>query len=108
MELTAGGKNLAERKNQRRIFQGGAQSPLQFIIAMMPLNHILRKCTTVYKLSRSQEKINPLKYIDEITLFIKTGNEIKTLTHAVRIRSQDILMEFGIEKCALLVMKSGK
>ena len=28
--------------------------------------------------------------------------------HTVRIYSQDIGMEFGIEKCALLVMKSGK
>ncbi len=27
---------------------------------------------------------------------------------AVRIYSQDIGMEFGIEKCAMLVMKSGK
>ena len=31
-----------------------------------------------------------------------------TLIHAVRIYSQDIGMEFGIEKCAMLVMKSGK
>ena len=30
------------------------------------------------------------------------------LIHAVRICSQDIGMEFGIEKCAILVMKSGK
>ena len=32
----------------------------------------------------------------------------ETLIHAVRIFSQDIGMEFGIEKCAMLVMKSGK
>ena len=30
------------------------------------------------------------------------------LIHAVRIYSQDIGMEFGIEKCAMLVTKSGK
>ena len=30
------------------------------------------------------------------------------LIHAVRIHSQDLGMEFGIEKCAKLVMKSGK
>ena len=30
------------------------------------------------------------------------------LMHAVRIYSQDIGMEFGIEKCATLVVKSGK
>ena len=45
VELTTGGKSLAETKIQRGIFQGDALSPLLFIIAMMPLNHILRKCT---------------------------------------------------------------
>ena len=34
--------------------------------------------------------------------------KLETLIHAVRIYSQDIGMEFGIEKCAMLVMKSGK
>ena len=34
--------------------------------------------------------------------------ELDTLTHAVRIYSQDIGMEFGMEKCAMRVMKSGK
>ena len=44
LEQTAGGRSLAETKIQRGIFQGDALSPLLFIIAMMPLNHILRKC----------------------------------------------------------------
>ena len=38
----------------------------------------------------------------------KNEKELETLIHAVRIFSQDIGMEFGQEKCALLVMKSGK
>ena len=45
VELTAGGRSIAETKIQRGIFLGDALSPLQFITAMMPLNHILRKCT---------------------------------------------------------------
>ena len=32
-------------------------------------------------------------------------SELETLKHAVRIYSQDIGMEFGTEKCAILVMK---
>ena len=107
VELTAG-RRLAEAKILRGIFQGDALSPLLFIIAMMPLNHILRKCTAGYKLSRSQEKINHLMYMDDTKLFAKNEKEQETLIHTVRIYSQDIGMEFGIEKCAILVMKSGK
>ena len=46
-------------------------------------------------------------YVD-IKLFAKNEKELETLIHAVRIYSQDIGMEFGIEKCAVLVIKSGK
>ena len=108
VQLTAGGRSLAETKIQRGIFQGDALSPLLFIISMMPLNHILRKCMDGYKLSGLQEKINHLMYIDDIKLFAKNDKELETLIHNVRIYSQDIGMEFGIEKCAMLVTKSGK
>ena len=47
-------------------------------------------------------------YMDDIKLFAKNEKELEILIHAVRIYSQDIGMEFGIEKCAMLVMKSGK
>ena len=39
---------------------------------------------------------------------MKKTNKLETLIHAIRIYSQDIGMENGIEKCAMLVMKSGK
>ena len=71
VDLTAGGRSIAETKIQRGIFLGDALSPLLFIIAMMPLNHILRKCVAGYKLSRSQEKINHLMYMDDNKLFAK-------------------------------------
>ena len=108
VELTAGGRRLSEAKIQRGIFQGDALSRLLFIIAMMPLNHILLKCTDGYKLSRSQETVNHLMYMDDIKLFAKNEKELETLINTVRIYSRDIGMEFGIEKCAMLVMKSGK
>ena len=71
VELTAGGKSLAETKFQRGIFQGGVLSPLLFIIAMITLNHKLKKYTAGYKLSRSQEKVNHLMYMDDIKLSAK-------------------------------------
>ena len=75
VELITGGKSLAKAKIQRGIFQGDVLSPLLFIIAMIPLNHILRKCTAGYKLSKSEEKIHHLMYKDDIKLFAKNKKE---------------------------------
>ena len=47
-------------------------------------------------------------YIDDIKLFVKNEQELENLIQTVKIYSQDIKMEFGIGKCAMLVMKSGK
>ena len=47
-------------------------------------------------------------YMNDIKLLAKNEKELETLINAVRIYSQDIGMEFGIEKCAMLVKKSGK
>ena len=46
--------------------------------------------------------------MDDFKLFAKNDKELETLIHAVRIYSQDIGMEFGKEKCAMLVIKNGK
>ena len=47
-------------------------------------------------------------YMDDLKLFAKKEKELETLIHAVRIKSYDIRLEFGIEKCAMLVRKSGE
>ena len=47
-------------------------------------------------------------YMDDIKVLAKTEKGLETLTDTVRIYSQYIGMEFGIEKCAKLVIKSGK
>ena len=108
VELTAGGRCLTEVKVQRVIFQGAALSLMLFIIAMMTLNHILRKFTAEYKLIKSKEKMSHLMYMDDIKLFAKNEKELETLIYAVRIYSQVIAIECDIEKCAILVMKSNK
>ena len=104
VELTGGGRSLAETNIQRGIFQGDALSPLLVIIAMMPLDYVLRKCTTGSKLSRWQEKINHLMYMDDIKLFAKNENDLETSIDAVRIYTQDT----GMDIWYLLAMKSDK
>ena len=48
VELTAGGRSLADANVQSGMFQRDVLSPLLFIIAIMLPNHILRKCTAGY------------------------------------------------------------
>ena len=43
-----------------------------------------------------------------IKLFAKNEKDFETLIHAVRIYSQNIGLEFGIKKCAMLIMKIRK
>ena len=48
-------------------------------------------------------------HMDDIKLFAENGEKnLKTLIHTIRIYSQRIGMEFGIEKCTMLIMRSGK
>ena len=46
---------------------------------MMPFNYILRKGTAGYKLSKSQEKIHHLMYMDDIKLLAKNEKELEIL-----------------------------
>ena len=101
VEVTAGGKTSAEVKED-------VLSLILFVIAMMPLDYISRKCTEGYKLIKSQEKINPLMYMDDIKQFTKNEKELGTLIQTIRIYSQDKGIKFSIEKCPVLIMKSGK
>ena len=73
----------------------------------MSLNQILSKCKNRYKLHRLQEKINHLIYMDNIKLLAKNEKELETQIQVVGIYNQDLGMEFGMEKCAMLIMKSG-
>ena len=98
VELTAGGKRLTEVKIQREIFQVDVISLLLFIIAMIPLNPILKKCTGGYKLHKLQENIYNLMYID---IKLSTKKNLEILIQAVGIYSLDI-------KCVMLIMRSGK
>ena len=46
--------------------------------------------------------------MDDLKLYSKTEKTLDSLIQTVLIFSNDIKMEFGIEKCAILVLKRGK
>ena len=44
----------------------------------------------------------------DLKLYSRSETELDSLVQTVRVFSEDIGMEFGIEKCAMLVMEKGK
>ena len=46
--------------------------------------------------------------MDDLKLYSRSEKGLDSLVQTVRICSEDIVMEFGIEKCAMLVVEKGK
>ena len=107
-ELTSGNNVLGEVDIKRGIFQGDSLSPLLFVISLIPLSLILRKIRAGYDLGEGQGIVNHLLFMDDLKLYGKDENQIDSLIQFVRVISSDIGMEFGISKCAYLIMKRGK
>ena len=106
--LSSGNSELGEVEIKRGIFQGYSLSPLVFVLALIPLSLILRKAKAAYEFSESKEKINHLLFMDDLKLYSRSERGWDSLVQTVRVFSEDIGMEFGIEKCAMLVMEKGK
>ena len=82
--------------------------PFMFVLALIPLTLILRKAKAAYEFSESKEKIIHLLFMDDLKLYSRSEKGLDSLVQTVRVFSEDIGMEFGIEKCAMLVMEKGK
>ena len=108
VELTCANEHLGEVKIKRGIFQGDALSPLLFVIALIPLTSVLKTTKHGYEFAKNGEKINHLLYMDDLKLYAKNEKELDSLVQTVRLFSKDIGMDFGIEKCSMLIMKRGK
>jgi hypothetical protein len=105
--LTVNGQILGQVNIRRGIFQGDSLSPLLFAAALIPLTIILRKTGFGYQPSKNAAKISHLLYMDDLKLYGKSAAELESLLNTVRIFSNDISMEFGLEKCATLTIQRG-
>ena len=105
--LCSGNSDLGEVEIKQCIFQGDSLSRLVFVLALTPLSLILRKAKAAYEFSESKEKINHLLFMDDLKLYSQSEKGLDSLVQTVRVFSEDIGMEFGIEKCAMLVKSVG-
>ena len=106
--MVASGEVLGEAKINRGIFQCDSLSPLLFVLCMILLSLLLRKTGIGYEWNRKRLKINHLLFMNDLKLFGKNQNQIDSLVNTVHVYSNDIGMEFGINKCGVLVMERGK
>ena len=72
------------------------------------LTLVLRKVKAGYDLAGRRGVVNHLLFMDDLKLYGKSEKQVDTLLNTVRVFSQDIGMQFGINKCAVLVLKRGK
>ena len=106
--LYADGKLLGSVPVRRGIFQGDPFSPLLFVIALLQLTHMLRETGMGYQLEKNGAKVNHLFFMDDLKLYGKNDKEIDSLIKTEWQCSEDIIMEFGILKCAIVSLQRGK
>ena len=78
------------------------------VLPLIPLSLILRKAKAAHEFSESKEKINHLLFMNDLKLYSRSEKGLDSLVQTVHVFNEDIGMEFGIEKCAMLVMEKGK
>ena len=79
-----------------------------FVLALIPLSLILTKAKAAYEFSESKEKINHLLFTDDLKLYSQSEKAFASLVQTIPVFSEDIGLEFGIKKCAMLVIEKGK
>ena len=104
----SGNSELGKVEINRCIFQGDSLSHLVFVLALVPLSLILRKAKAAYEFSESKEKINHLLFMDDLKLYSRSEKGLDSLVQTVRVFSEEIGMEFRMEKCAMLVLEKGQ
>jgi hypothetical protein len=82
-------------------------SLLPFSISLTPLTQHLNKLKKGYEEHTTRTKVLHLLYIDYLQLIGETEEELQKQMQLVRTFSDNIHTEFGLDKCAKIVLKRG-
>ena len=93
---------------RRGIFQGDSLSPLLFWIALIPLTNELNRADCGYQVDGTERKISHLSYMDDLKLLGINENDLKNEIKIVYTISNDLNVNFGLEKCARICLKRGR
>ncbi|XP_017768957.1 PREDICTED: uncharacterized protein LOC108557085 [Nicrophorus vespilloides] len=92
---------------KRGIFQGDSLSPMLFCMSLISLTSMLNLEKLGYSLADSQT-INHLLYMDDLKLYARDKKQLDQEIGIVKKISDDISMEFGLDKCSRVLIKKGK
>ena len=88
------------------ISQGDSLFPLLSCLALAPLSTLLNNTMQGFEVNK--RKINHLIYIDDLKVNAMNDEWLKKLLDIVKIFSDDIKMEFGLDKCAKATFTKGR
>jgi hypothetical protein len=91
--------NTGRSKDHERDIPRRQSVTLLFVLTLIPMTMVLNATRTGYQLGKNRGNINHLK------LYAKNVKELDSLVQTVRGISDDIGMEFGIQKCAMVVIR---
>ena len=106
-ELIACNESLGEVDICRGSFYGDSFSPLLFVVVLIALSIILNETDLGYITSRNQE-LSYLLFMDYLKLYAKSERKLDLFIQTMGIFSDDVSLVFGLDKCAVLVMKRWK
>lgn len=93
---------------RRGIFQGDSLSSLWFCLALNPMSTLLNKSPTGFNIRDSRRNLynmSHLLYMDDVKLYATNRQKLTQLLEIVRMFSEDIKMQFGLDKCRILDLK---
>lgn len=96
-------------KINRGIFQGDTLSPIWFCMALHPLSIILKNIRYGLVINKSsQVSIYHRLFMDDLKFDAANFEQLGRMLEIVATFSESIIMEMGVEKCAVLEVRRGK
>ena len=106
LPFDSGSVTTGEITFKRGIFQGDSLSPLLFCLALAPLTNMLKRAGVGYRIGG--RIVSHLLYVDDLKVFARSPAEMEVCRRIIKKFSDDICMDFGLEKCAVIHTTNGK
>ncbi|XP_030747689.1 uncharacterized protein LOC115876144 [Sitophilus oryzae] len=105
--LKLNNKNIGKADIRCGIYQGDSLSPTWFCLALNPLSQLLKNNNAGFRIKmRDRTRYSHLLYVDDLKLYAESKQQLESLLTVTQF-SDDIKMNFGLDKCATIEIKKG-